>query len=261
MAISKMARNIIISIGVIVVVTTVAVPSIVIPLRNNSNDSSTITFKLLYNAGVMIETENIRIYIDPYNLDTTYANLPADYILITHSHGDHYDPTSLNIIDNEDPTYIMPDNMTVQLASRGGIGVDPGDVLEFGSLTITSFYMYTLPVDIYPASHPAEANLSSYIVDIDGFTFFHAGDSKNIAEYSQLAGLIDVALLPLGPGCQTMVDMEVVNALNTIEASYFIPIHYGEGACQTFIASFGSYIMSECQLIHLEYWATHIFEY
>ncbi|MBY8995364.1 MAG: MBL fold metallo-hydrolase [Candidatus Heimdallarchaeota archaeon] len=261
MAISKITRNILISLGVIVVVTTVAVPSIVIPLRNNSNDTSTITFKLLYNAGVMIETEDTRIYIDPYNLDSSYSNLPADYILITHPHGDHYDPASLNIIEYAETIYIMPDNMTVELASRGGIGVDPEDVLEFGSLTITPFYMYTLPVDIFPASHPAEANWTSYNVDIDGFTFFHAGDSKNIAEYSQLTGLIDVAMLPLGPGCQTMTDMEVVNALNTIEASYFIPIHYGAGACTTFIASFGSYIMSECQLIHLEYWATHIFEY
>ena len=57
-----------------------------------------------------------------------------------------------------------------------------------------------------------------------------------------------------------MTDMEVVNALNTIEGQYFIPIHYGEGACQTFIANYGSYIMSECQLIHLEYWETHVFE-
>ena len=255
MALSKIARNIIISIGVIFAVTAIAVPSIVVPLRN-----SPITLKLLDNAGIMIETKNTRIYVDPYNLDVTYADLDADIILITHPHGDHYQPSTLSLLDKEDTTYIMPENMTTQLSYHDGIGVNPGDEIEIGNIKITAFYMYTLPVETFPASHPKEANWTSYIIDINGFTFFHAGDSKNIVEYNQLTGLVDVALLPLGPGCQTMTDMEVVNALNTIEGQYFIPIHYGEGACQTFIANYGSYIMSECQLIHLEYWETHVFE-
>lgn len=257
MALSKITRNIIISLGVIFAVTVIAVPSIVVPLRNNNN---TITLKLLYNAGIMIETKDTRIYVDPYNLDPSYEDLDADFILITHPHGDHYDPASLSLLDKEGTTYIMPENMSTQLAFHDGIGVNPEDELVFGSIKITAFYMYTLPVDIFPASHPKAANWTSYIIDVDGFTFFHAGDSKNIDEYNQLTGLVDVALLPLGPGCQTMTDMEVVNALNTIEGQYFIPIHYGEGACQTFIANYGSYIMSECQLIHLEYWETHVFE-
>ena len=255
MALSKIARNIIISIGVIFAVTAIAVPSIVVPLRN-----SPITLKLLDNAGIMIETKNTRIYVDPYNLDVTYADLDADIILITHPHGDHYQPSTLSLLDKEDTTYIMPENMTTQLSYHDGIGVNPGDELEIGNIKITAFYMYTLPVETFPASHPKEANWTSYIIDIDGFTFFHAGDSKNIVEYDQLIGLVDVALLPLGPGCQTMTDMEVVNAINTIEGQYFIPIHYGEGACPTFIANYGSYIMSECQLIHLEYWETYVFE-
>jgi len=256
MALSKITRNILISLGVIFAVTTIAVPSIVVPLRNNS----TITMKLLYNAGIMIETQDTRIYVDPYNLDYSYEDFDADFILITHPHGDHYDPASLNIIEKEDTVYIMPENMTVELASRDGIGVNPEDVLEYGSIKITAFYMYTLPVDIYPASHPKAANWTSYIIDVDGFTFFHAGDSKHIDEYDQLTGLVNVALLPLGPGCQTMADMEVVDAINTIEAQYFIPIHYGVGACQTFINSYGSYVMSECQLIHLEYWESYEFK-
>ena len=260
MALSKITRNILISLGVIFAVTIIAVPSIVVPLRNNAEVPPTVTLKLLYNAGIMIETNDTRIYVDPYNLNSAYADLDADFVLITHPHGDHYDPASLSLIDKEDTVYIMPENMTTQLATHDGIGVNPEDVLEYGSITITAFYMYTLPVDTFPASHPKEANLTSYLIDIDGFTFFHAGDSKNIAEYSQLAGLVDVALLPLGPGCQTMTDMEVVNAINTIEAQYFIPIHYGDGACPIFIASYGSYIMSECELIHLAYWATHVFE-
>ncbi|NHJ33358.1 MAG: MBL fold metallo-hydrolase [Asgard group archaeon] len=256
MALSKIARNIIISVGVIFVVSAVAVPSIVVPIRNNSNN---ITFNLLYNAGVMIETKDTRIYIDPINLDVRYMDTPADFILITHPHGDHYEAATINLLQKESTVNIFPENLTAEIATHDGVGVNPGDILTYGSVTITAFYMYTLPVGEYPASHPKEANWTSYIIDVDGFTFFHAGDSKNIVEYEQLAGSIDVALLPLGPGCQTMADMEVVDAVNAIEPSYFIPIHYATGACTTFYNNYGSYIMAECQFLQLEYWETHIF--
>ncbi len=258
MAISKVTRYIVISLGVIFVATTIAVPSILVPRLNNNN--SIITLTLLYNAGIMIETEDTRIYVDPYNLDVTYMNKKADYILITHPHGDHYQPSSISMIEKEDTVFIMPENMSVQVEYHDAIGVNPEEVHDFGSIIITPFYMYTLPVDIYPASHPQEANWTSYIIDINGFTFFHAGDSKSISEYMQLEDLIDVALLPLGPGCQTMTDMEVVTAVNIISPSYFIPIHYGEGACTTFISTFGSYITGSCELIHLVYWTSHEFD-
>ena len=57
-----------------------------------------INVTLLENAGVMIETNDTRIYIDPYLLNSTFADYPADIVLVTHPHGDHYDPTSLDII-------------------------------------------------------------------------------------------------------------------------------------------------------------------
>ena len=256
MVLTKLARNIIISIGVIVVVSTIAVPSIVIPLNNDN----TVTLTLLYNAGIMIEYKKTRIYVDPYQLDVTYTDLKADYILITHPHADHYQPSSIRMIEKEDTVFIMPEQMKVQVEFHDAIGVNPEEVYEFRKITITPYYMYTLPEGESFASHPQEFNWTSFIIDINGFTVFHAGDSKDIPEYDNLAGLINVACLPLGPSCQTMYDMEVVDAINSIEANYFIPIHYGEGACPTFIASFGSYITSVCELIHLEYWATHVFE-
>ena len=45
---------------------------------------------LLANAGVMIEADDLRIYIDPIDLPSEYRDMPADAILITHDHGDQY---------------------------------------------------------------------------------------------------------------------------------------------------------------------------
>jgi len=229
-------------------------------------DLPTLDVTLLANAGVMIETSDTRIYIDPYLLNSTFADYPADIVLVTHPHGDHYDPTSLDIIETESTEFIFPADMSAECATYGATGVVPGDTVMIGNINVTAFYMYTLDVEIdstiYLASHPIEANWTSFIVTIDGFTIFHSGDSKNILEYYDLTGTIDLAFLPLGPGCQTMAGYEVVQALERIQPTYFIPIHYGEGVQVTWLASYGDDVEenTDCTPIVLDYWTKHTFE-
>ena len=121
----------------------------------NTPQVSTLNVTLLTNAGVMIETNEIRIYIDPYLLNSSFADYPADIVLVTHPHGDHYDPTSLDIIETESTEFIFPSNMSAECATYGATGVVPGDTVMIGDINVTAFYMYTLPVYIFPASHPA----------------------------------------------------------------------------------------------------------
>ena len=234
------------------------------PPDNNEDGTVTPTLNvtLLYNAGVMIETNDTRIYIDPVFLNDTFTDYPADIVCVTHPHGDHYDPNSLDIIRTENTTFIFPANMSAEVALYNAIPVVPGDSVMVDDVNITAFYMYTFPVDEYPASHPREANWTSYIIDIDGFVLFHAGDSKNLIEYYQLRGLIDLAFLPLGPGCQTMADYEVVTAITRINPTYFIPIHYVEGTQDTWIAEYGDNVesQSDCTPIVLDYWTMYSFE-
>jgi L-ascorbate metabolism protein UlaG (beta-lactamase superfamily) len=259
MALTKGVK-ILISLGIITAVSAAVTVGIVIPLNNRNNNPPVITFTLLYNAGIMIEAEGLRIFVDPVNFGLSFENNTADAVFTTHPHSDHFQAWSFNMIQKEGTINVFPENMSYHIETYGGIGVNPGDQIQVGSISVTAFYMYTLPVDIYPASHPKENNWTSYIIDVGGFTFFHAGDSKNITEYEDLAGTIDVALLPLGPGCQTMYDMEVVDALEKLEARYLIPIHYGNGVPETFIANYGS-LLENCEIIHLEYWSSYEFPY
>ena len=86
--------KIFISLGVIIPVLAVGTPLLTIYLLNNSEPES-IEFTLLYNAGVMIESNGVRIYIDPINLNSDYSDFKADAVFITHPHGDHYEPLSI----------------------------------------------------------------------------------------------------------------------------------------------------------------------
>jgi L-ascorbate metabolism protein UlaG (beta-lactamase superfamily) len=218
---------------------------------------------LLTNAGVMIEAEGMRIYIDPVELPSAYRDSPADLVLITHNHGDHYQESTMNMLQKEGTVNVFPEIMSAEITRHDGVGVDPEDELEFGSIKVTAFYMYTFsPVPGQPAGHPAESNFTSYIVDVDGFTIFHAGDSKNLPEYEELNGEIDVAMLPLGPGCQTMTDMEVVNVIQVIEPAYFIPLHFTEGNNDAFVSRYARSIESttECEVCNLDHFSMHAFE-
>jgi L-ascorbate metabolism protein UlaG (beta-lactamase superfamily) len=259
-----LSRNVkIILIVAFVAVIAIGTPLVAITLLNASTGTNHgVSFKLLDNAGVMIEHNGVRIYVDPYNLPSTYTQYPADAILVTHPHGDHYDPTSINRILDTDTVCVFPENMTDAIILYSGTGVTPGDSVQVGHISITAFYMYTFDLGGGTATHPREAEWCSYIIDINGFTIFHAGDSKDIPEYSQLTS-IEVACLPLGPGCQTMVDDEVVDAIEEIEPQYFVPIHFfDETAKANFIANYGSQVNSAgAQIVDLDYFhaTAHIF--
>jgi len=233
------------------------------PPEDDGDTTEGVTLTLLTNAGVMIEAGGTRIYIDPVDLPSEYGDSSADAILITHEHGDHYQRSIITMLQKEGTVNVFPEIMEDEIERHNGTGVVPGDEVTVGSITITAFHMYTFsPTGTDPATHPAESNYTSYIVDIDGFTIFHAGDSKNILEYEELTGTIDIALLPLGPGCQTMADTEVVDAIRAIEPGHFVPIHFTGSDNDQFVRRYRTMIESgtECEICNLDHYVSHTFE-
>jgi L-ascorbate metabolism protein UlaG (beta-lactamase superfamily) len=252
-------------IALIAVLGVAAVGSVVLVTQLLPSDSNDGTIKLtwLENAGIMIEAGGLRIYVDPIELPSNYSTLPADAVLITHPHDDHYNSTIIDMLQKEGTVNIMPSNMSTEVALHDAVGVVPGDTVMVGSINITAFYMYTTAPEGYEASHPREANWTSYLITYHGFTIFHAGDSKNITEYNQLAGTIDVALLPLGPGCQSMAGMEVVDAIYKLQPRFFIPIHTTNYGAENFIQFYEDDIIEavpDCYPFWLAHFTSHVFE-
>ncbi len=227
-------------------------------------DDTSIKITTLDNAGVLIEADGACIYIDPIDVPSNYSLLLADAILITHPHGDHYNSEIMEQLQKPTTVNVFPENMSAEILAHNGVGVNPLDSIQVGSINITAFYMYTEVWidDVRYASHPPEANWTSYIIDINGFKIFHAGDSKNITEYNLITGQIDVALLPLGPGCQAMADLEVVDAIAKLQPTYFIPIHTSYITAELFMINMHNAIQdcSDCESILLDHFGSHRFE-
>ena len=238
----------IIGVGVIAVIAVVVPLSAFMLLNANS-----VQFQLLDTAGVKIEAFGLRLYVDPYNLSESFEALPADVVLITHPHFDHYETTSLDLLQKEGTVNVFPENMSDAIALYDGVGVNPGDILEFGDIQVTAFYAY-YPSDGLTSSHPRENNWTSYIIDVGGFTFFHSGDSQNIEEYSQLTGTIDVALLCID--CQ--IGSEIVDIMEVIQPRYFVPIHYSMLSRQVFFVNYAPQI-TNCIIVNLEYYQSYAF--
>ncbi|MHA1591742.1 MAG: MBL fold metallo-hydrolase, partial [Candidatus Heimdallarchaeaceae archaeon] len=133
MKFTKRTKIIFIVVGVLVASAAIATPTTLI-LLNNNND---ITVNLLTNAGVMIEANGLRIYIDPIDLAYNYNEFPADAVLITHNHGDHYQESTIDIIATDETIIAMPDMIAVTTSLEGVISVAPADSFLIGSINIT----------------------------------------------------------------------------------------------------------------------------
>ncbi|MHA2353033.1 MAG: MBL fold metallo-hydrolase [Candidatus Thorarchaeota archaeon] len=92
-----------------------------------------ITIRLLAHASFQIKTADQNIYIDP---STNHTGLkkdhfePADLILVTHGHGDHFDKKLIKNIRKMGSPIIAPLNLKKEI--KGGIVWDlsPGQFMK-----------------------------------------------------------------------------------------------------------------------------------
>ncbi|UYP44542.1 hypothetical protein NEF87_000827 [Candidatus Lokiarchaeum ossiferum] len=217
---SKLSKkHIAISIGILVISTATITAITVGDLQ------SKIKITYLGQSAFMIEADGKRIYIDPYNLPEIYANKPADGVIITHSHYDHFSRTALNLISNNLTEHVGPDSMATYKNFFNVSAINP-----FENTTIAGFNLEAIPMYNLGNSpmHAKTQGWCGYIIEIHEIRIFHAGDSDNIPEYEDLKGKIDVACLPIGNRRQTMGFSEASEAIGVIEPEYVIPMHYWE---------------------------------
>jgi L-ascorbate metabolism protein UlaG (beta-lactamase superfamily) len=178
----------------------------------------------------MIEANGKRAYVDIYMPVSQYYDLKADAIFITHPHGDHYHPYSIDYVSKESTLYVGPSNCTEFISLYNGTGVVPGDTGE-----VAGFQYEAIPA--YNPGHPPENNWCGYLITVNGISIFHSGDTYNLTEYEDLTGRVDVAVLPIEYSCGNMGPIGAVWATNVIQPRFVIPIHYGVSDTSEFITN------------------------
>ena len=152
------------------------------------------------------------------------------FVMISHEHVDHFDPVVYDWRDITDVTYIVSYDMPV---GTRGKRMSPGE-------------KYVMTPDITLYAYGSTDLGVSYLVDIDGFRIFHAGDlnfwhwrdestaseieeaeEEYIREIEPLktAG-IDVAMFPVDPRQGTMYEAGANYFILTVKPRLMIPMHY-----------------------------------
>ncbi len=182
---------------------------------------------LIGHASIMFEYNGKVFYVDPYSQVADYSKLPkADFILLTHEHGDHLDVQAIDAIKKQGTEFILPE------ACNAILGY--GDVLHNGQHTERgSVYIQAVPAynivnrkpegDVY---HPRGRG-NGYILTFRNFTVYIAGDTENIPEMNNLKGTVDVAFLPKNLP-YTMSDQMFVDAAKMIAPKVLYPYHMTE---------------------------------
>jgi L-ascorbate metabolism protein UlaG (beta-lactamase superfamily) len=180
----------------------------------------------LGHSGFRIAVGKASIYIDPYRVAGDAP--PADLILITHQHYDHFSIQDLERLRKEDTHVIAPAAVAERL--EGNVhSVRPGEIVE------TSVYGVDVrAVPAYNTSkrdgegrpfHPREAGCLGFEVSVRGERLYHAGDTDVIPEMDWVVGA-EIALLPVS-GVHVMTALEAAEAARRIQPTVAVPMHWG----------------------------------
>lgn len=188
--------------------------------------------KLTYfsHSAWKIESKGKTILIDPFISGNPTApvkadQVNADFIIITHAHGDHIGDTveiakrcsSLVISNFEISNWAGQQGLKSHPLHIGG-----GRGFEFGYVKLTqAFHGSSFPDGAY-GGMPA-----GVLVTVEGKTIYHTGDTGIFGDMKLIGEMnpVDVALVPIGDNF-TMGIKDALKAVELINPKMVIPMHY-----------------------------------
>lgn len=191
-----------------------------------STGAGDITVHPVDHASFVMETPVGTIYSDPVGEASLYdAFARPDLILVTHEHGDHYNPDTLAALAGEG-TQILT-NPAVFDMLPDGVKAKAGQIANGGSSAFNG-----LTIDAIPAYNMTEERLqfhpegrdNGYVLGFDGFRVYISGDTEDIPEMRALES-IDLAFLCMNLPF-TMDAEAAASAVKEFRPAVVYPYHY-----------------------------------
>lgn len=178
------------------------------------------------HASFVMETPKGVFYVDPVGDPAQYADMPAaDYILVTHEHGDHFNVDTLAALKTD----------ATQMITNPGVFAKLTDALKSNTQVLANgeaAMWGEIGVEAIPAHNTTEERMNfhpvgrdnGYVVTVAGFRTYISGDTEPTPEMLALKD-IDLAFLCMNlPFTQTAE--QAAEAVKAFKPSYVYPYHY-----------------------------------
>ena len=190
-------------------------------------------------SAVLVEGKKTKFIIDPFitgNPDVkegalTPEDINVDYILVTHGHGDHFGDT-VEIAKRTKATVIAPFELAMYCSGKG---VENVHAMHIGGAHRFSDDFW---VKLTIAHHGSAVindeegivytgNPCGFVVEIDGKTLYHAGDTGLFLDMQLIGELnkIDLAMIPIGDNF-TMGPKDGAKSVEFLKPKMVMPMHY-----------------------------------
>ena len=192
-------------------------------------------------------------YIDPFFADWASRQTPpllspdearlADLVLVTHGHGDHLDPASLQGMVTASPMaqFVCPRTEASRMTGEASVPEDrlhpvsAGDQVEINGVRVTAIKAKHESFDEHPElGFP----FLGYVVEAGGVAFYHAGDTilyDGLASTLRHLPHLDAMFLPINgrdaerfrSGCMgNFTFQEAAELAGELQPGLAVPAHY-----------------------------------
>ncbi|HEX8334014.1 MAG TPA: MBL fold metallo-hydrolase [Segetibacter sp.] len=149
------------------------------------------------HATMVLSYKNTNIYIDPTGGADAFKGLAApSLILITDIHGDHFDIKTLDAINANKVTMVVPqaaaDKLPATTDKRKIVILKNGDKTKQQGISIRAIPMYNLPEE--PKAMHTKGRGNGYVLTIGKKNIYISGDTEDIPEMRALRN-IDAAFV------------------------------------------------------------------
>lgn len=188
--------------------------------------------KLTYlsHSGFALDDGKYKVLIDPFltgnpNAPVHVDNISADFIILTHAHGDHIGD-GFSIAKKHDATIIAVNELANYATENGAkahnMHIGGGWDFPFGRVKFTIAHHGSSTDDGRYMGEPA-----GVVLKIGGRTLYHTGDTGLFLDMKLIGELdkIDIMFAPIGDNFTMGID-DAVKAVEFACPELVIPIHY-----------------------------------
>lgn len=155
----------------------------------------------------------------------------ADLVLVTHYHGDHIQPETLDRIAGDTTRIYAPKGSREQIR-RHFIPIQPDEAIEFDDFELRTVHAYNTEKGSSTQKIHHKGDFVGYVIYLQGKGLYFAGDTDFTLEMSFLQN-IEAALLPMG-GTYTMDAAEALEAIRSFKPRHVIPMHQRKADLKAF---------------------------